>query len=472
MKKYTTLIIVLLSFLISNNAKSEEVVISGQDTAYAGQEIVLLRYTDWITEVEEEITRATVGEDGSFELRFNTDRTLFVFAYLGIFKAHLYAEPGHSYQVVLPQRIDKEVKDRLNPYFNYTVIHLGTENYDENELNTMIRMFNDTYQPYYNKHVVDVYKLDDFKDLDKDIEKMDKPFKGVENVYFNNYRKYKFALLRHLAYQEKTKSISDNYFLKEPVAYHHIAYMDLFTLVYGKYFEYYSRSTEGKTLPENIENQGLSALKKTLAKDKTIGNKDGALLELVILKGLYDEFYDDTYSRESLLSLLDKLIESSSDNGINIIGNNIKSEVTKLMVGYSPPNFILYDPDSNKVSLENFKGKYVYLNFCSCFSYSCLKEFSILSTLYEKHKERLEILTIIVDPDDTKMREFLKKSKLEWKFVHYGNQSDIIRNYDIRAFPIYYLIGPDGKLLLSPAPTPDENFEGRLFKVMRSKGDI
>jgi hypothetical protein len=49
---------------------------------------------------------------------------------------------------------------------------------------------------------------------------------------------------------------------------------------------------------------------------------------------------------------------------------------------------------------------------------------------------------------------------------------EIIDQYDVRAYPTYYLIGPSGKLQMSPAPSPAEGFESQLFKLMRSKGDI
>jgi hypothetical protein len=56
--------------------------------------------------------------------------------------------------------------------------------------------------------------------------------------------------------------------------------------------------------------------------------------------------------------------------------------------------------------------------------------------------------------------------------LHYGNQSSIIREYDIRAFPTYYLIDRNGKLAISPAPSPAEEFEARFFKLLREKGDL
>jgi hypothetical protein len=94
----------------------------------------------------------------------------------------------------------------------------------------------------------------------------------------------------------------------------------------------------------------------------------------------------------------------------------------------------------------------------------------MLNSLYDKHQELLEIVTILVDNDYDVINSFLERSNYPWIFLHYGNQASIIKEYDVRAFPTYYLIGQDGKLEVSPAPSPGEEFEARLFKLLREKG--
>jgi hypothetical protein len=42
----------------------------------------------------------------------------------------------------------------------------------------------------------------------------------------------------------------------------------------------------------------------------------------------------------------------------------------------------------------------------------------------------------------------------------------------VRAFPTAYLLDPEGRLILSPSPLPSDGFEQRLFRIMRSRGDI
>jgi hypothetical protein len=461
---------ILFCFLLQNASALSESVIYGRDSSYAGIDIVFYRYADQITNAEYEVGKSIVSADGSFSIPIEVDDITFVFAYIGVYKIHLYLEPGKNYEIVLPQRQDKAAQDFLNPYFAPVMVHLGTTQFDSEDINTLIRMFNDSYLPYYNKHIMLLNEKDDFSELDKDIARMEKPFSSSKNSFFNDYRKYRYGMLRYIAYQQKSKSISNDYFMNQPILLNNLAYMELFNKVYDKYFYHYSISASGKLLSDNIGNRDLKGLRSTLAADKVLGNTD--LLDLVILKCLHDEFYDDNYSRSALLDILDSLIASEVSAPLVNVAKSIRLEDTRLLAGFYPPDFQLYDRDSNLIDLQRFRGKYVYLNFCSCFSYTCLNEFKMLSTLYDKHKELLEIVTILVDNDKDVINSYLDRSNYKWYFLHYGNQSKIIREYDIRAFPTYYLIDRSGKLAISPAPAPGEEFEARFFKLLRERKEL
>jgi len=216
--------------------------------------------------------------------------------------------------------------------------------------------------------------------------------------------------------------------------------------------------------------KSYTRLKATLAKDEVIG-KD-SLLELVILKGLHDGFFDDKFSRSALLSILDSLYRQTQIAEHLIIAENIRSKVTRLLPGFVPAPFELYSTSGKLTSLKDFEGKYVYLNFCSISSYTCLQEFTLLKRLYDKHSKYLEIVTISIDNDENELKRFVEQSGYPWTFLYYGNKPDVIKDFDVRVFPTYFLIGPDRKLLMSPAASPKENFEILLFNLLRSRGEI
>ena len=412
-----------------------------------------------------------VDDKGDFKIFMNLDRITFVFSHLGIYKAFLYLEPDRTYEIVLPGKEDKTPEDELNPYFIESRIQLGIVNVNAGESNFTIRMFNDAYNPYYNKHIINFINKDDFSELDEDIEKLEKPFSNSDNSFFNSYRKYRYGLLKHLSYQQKARSVSDEYFRDKPVLLYNPAYMELFKQVYDKYFVFFGRTNKGQKIYDDINRlKSFSELKKTLYKAEVFSND--TIIELVIIKGIYDEFYDDNFSRSGLLNVLDSLVVNTEIQQLRLIGETVKSKITRLISGYFPPEFELYDSDSNLVKLSDFRGKYVYLNFCTSQSYVCISEFEVLKGIYDRHKDKMEVVTVTVDPFPRIASNLLASNKWNWKFLYHGNQPQIIKEYDIRAYPTYFLIGPDGKLIYSPSPSPTEDFESMLYKAMKDKGDL
>ena len=79
---------------------------------------------------------------------------------------------------------------------------------------------------------------------------------------------------------------------------------------------------------------------------------------------------------------------------------------------------------------------------------------------------------MLTDDNREDISRFLRSTGYSWTFLHYGNRPEVIKDYDVRAYPTYYLIGPDQKLVMSPAVSPQEGFEARLFQHMRRQGEI
>jgi peroxiredoxin len=465
MKKILSSLYVISFFFNLANAS----VIQGIDTTWRGQKINFLIQSDPFTGRDSLIASVLVEKDGSFKAEIDLSETCMVYSYAGTYKIFLYVEQNQDYNIILPPWQPKSEADRMNPFFKPVETHLGTKEFNETDLNIQIRMFNDAYLPYSNKHVDKVFTDKDFESLSKDIAQMEKPFAKSKSQFFNDYRNYKYGMLRMLAYEQKSKAISDEYFKEKPVLYNNPAYIELFNMVYDKYFSFFSRADENKSLAKALsEYKSYDSVKKALQSDEVLQPYE--LLNMVFLKCLHDEFYKDTYSRSSLLEVLNSFIKTSTDKRQVEIAKKIRRKVTLLLVGYFPPNFLLYDKDSNLVSLDKFKGKYVYLNFCACYSYSCMNEFVMLQKLYEKHNKYLEIVSIIADEDVQAMKDFITRSGYTWTFLHFDHHPEILQEYDIRAFPTYFLIDNQGKLAMSPAPSPAEEFEGRLFKELRAKG--
>jgi peroxiredoxin len=455
-KKILFLLIILTCGFKFLSAQS--IVIKGSAPDYQGDKIVFYAYSDQITYIEEELGNCTVNRNGDFICVLSLNEPRKIFANLDIYYCYLYVEPDLTYEIKLPAKEKKTKAQLLNPYFKAKEIHLGVVNYDEKELNYLIRTFDDMYDPAFNALAFKVYTQSEITGLDSSINNLSEPYINIQHQFFNNYIRFKLALLKHITYQNKSVSISKSTILDDEIFYNNPAYMDLFNQIFYLFFNYLTRLSEGEVIHQIIDaDKSLIQLTETINRTGLFSND--SFKELVILKGMYDELYSNTFSKEALLTILDSLMIATNIHENREIAGNIKCKVTKLMTGYKPPDFELYTLDSVLTELSNLKGKYVYLNFCTSLSYNCLNHFEILKNLFQKYHDRLNVVTILVYDDPEKIRKIIKEKDYPWLFLFPEKESKVLNDYNIKAFPTYYLLDPEGILVMSPALSPTENFE-------------
>jgi hypothetical protein len=463
--------ICFLIFPFVGSGQDDIVRISGVAPGHAGGEIVFYSWKDQISFTEKELFRFTVDERDEFFAEFEVaGNPLHIFSHTGRYFIYMYVEGGTDYQVVLPPKTDKAPHERLNPYFEGIPTHIAVVNHDSTELNALVRTFENMYNPLLRGSLAHKPADEGRIFIDSVSVEMDRWFKEAEHPWFNDYRNYKMGHLSSIARFHAARRLSDDHFLNAPVLYDNIAYMELFNQVYNRYFLFFSRTVRGSRIFDDINRkQSLSLLMNTLRTDSVLGGEQ--LLELVVLKGLHDAFYSDDFSRSGLLAVLDSLALVTGYPEHARISKNIREKVIRLLTGFDPPGFTLADREGNMRDLSDFRGSYVYLNFCTATSYSCLSEFEILKHLRGRHDGYLKIVTVLIDKDHQSMLNFLNKNDYDWDFLFYGNQPSVLKDYDIRMYPSYYLIDRDGTLLMSPAPSPAENFELHLLRTMRSRGE-
>lgn len=467
-----TFIISLLFVLCYSSLAAQNAVIKGNAPDYAGLELVFYRYADYITYTEEIAGKTLVNEEGHFELTIEANEINFIFSFVGIYRLYMFIHPGRIHEIALPERKDKTTSQILNPFFEETFVHIAVLNEDEKGLNRLISSFEYEYETIFAEIIQGRRIIYSMESIDSLVNPIEANYSGLSaEPFFDSYREYKYGFLQHVSLQQRSRSISDRLFLNRPVLYNNPAYMELFNQIYTKYFLFFGRTRAGRKIYDDIgKYQSLSRLKNTLSSNEVLREKN--LLEFVILKGLHDGFYTADFYRKDLLVILDSLRMNSQNEKHREISQNVQEKVTRLLAGYEPPSFELLDRDGESKTLSDFRGKYVYLNFCTPVSYTCLSEFETLQWLKNKHAGYLEIVTILLDENLESMQEFLTIRPYDWPFLFYGNTPKIMKEYDVRTFPTYYLIDREGKLILSPAPSPSENFENALFRIMRANKEL
>lgn len=107
--------------------------------------------------------------------------------------------------------------------------------------------------------------------------------------------------------------------------------------------------------------------------------------------------------------------------------------------------------DGKPLSLADYKGKYVLLDFWATWCGPCLGEIPNLQAVHDAFGKdgRFAILSLSVDESIDDARKFHEKRRLPWAqaFLGGGIHGDRPGKYGVRAIPAFVLIGPDGTIV-------------------------
>ena len=105
------------------------------------------------------------------------------------------------------------------------------------------------------------------------------------------------------------------------------------------------------------------------------------------------------------------------------------------------PDFTLKDLNGNKITLSNYRGKVVILNFWSTTCGPCLAEIPSLVTLQREFKNQgLVILGIALDPSEGPVHESVARLKIEYATLMDSNKDVYFDTYGLFGQPISIIV--------------------------------
>jgi thiol-disulfide isomerase/thioredoxin len=133
-----------------------------------------------------------------------------------------------------------------------------------------------------------------------------------------------------------------------------------------------------------------------------------------------------------------------------------------LSPGKPAPTFTLLDNTGKKVSLSDFKGKVVYLDFWGTWCAPCMKEMTESAPSLKKQFEGREVVFLYVsqgDPEDRWKQTLIDKQFTSANSVHLREPREsrqVATDYQVSQWPTYWLIGRDGRIVDTHAPRPSD----------------
>lgn len=212
-----------------------------------------------------------------------------------------------------------------------------------------------------------------------------------------------------------------------------------------------SKSDNPSEIFDNLNKNGFSELKEDLSKSLR---------------------YDISPSNEHLKEYYDGIMKLSSDEKYKEEISKKYNKVSKLAKGMPSPAFVEYENHKGgTTSLEDLKGKYVYVDVWATWCGPCIREIPSLKEVEKQfHGKNIAFVSTSIDKASAHNTwvEMVKNKELGGIQLMADNDwnSQFVKDYAIEGIPRFILIDPDGNIVSAEAPRPSNPKLVELFKEL------
>ena len=428
----------------------------GNAPQYSGQQIVFNRISNFIIPEISQVAIMNIDNEGNFDFTFAINETEYLFAGLGRFNAHIFVELEMTYNLVFPPYEPKPEPDNFNLHFNPEKIPFGIRNKEAQALNRNIVEFEEEFDYLHDKNASSIFMRGDRMLVDEIISKLEERFDYSDSLFVQHKR------LSYMKLRQLSQRMQERVFIAElsgnEQSYNLPVYWEVFRNLLSGFLPNNFAGTSEISLSSAIGSaMRFDSIVSVLMTDALFEKRSFA--ETCLLFTLFESFYSKTLGETACLKVMESATRYASTGQNRTMAELFLKQMSMLRPGSKAPDFALQNQKDRIRKLDNYSGKFVYLNFMHTKRHSCLLDLQTIDQLNKIFKKDLEIVTVFVDDSSEDIAGFLKRNnRYDWDFLHSGSQSQVIEDYNIKTVPAYFLIDPKGNLNMSPAPAPRENF--------------
>lgn len=128
------------------------------------------------------------------------------------------------------------------------------------------------------------------------------------------------------------------------------------------------------------------------------------------------------------------------------------------LIGKPIPEFSEIDLDGDPISIQDYQGKIVLLNFWAGWCGFCAREMPVIQKVYDTYKnEGFDVIGVSLDDEESDLRDTIKTDNLQWRHIYAGSNPNtpLLQQYNINGVPELWLIDREGKLITHKARGDD-----------------
>lgn len=129
------------------------------------------------------------------------------------------------------------------------------------------------------------------------------------------------------------------------------------------------------------------------------------------------------------------------------------------------PGFTFASIEGNNVSLEDLKGKFLFVDIWATWCRPCLQQLPAMKELEEKYRDTdVEFVSISVDSDNDrgKWQNMVNEKQMKGIQLFAGRGTSFHEDYQISTIPKFLLIGKEGEIINDDPPRPMDYNTGQV----------
>jgi peroxiredoxin len=464
MKAFKSLFLLLFPLI----SAAQNVTIKGLAKSYENRQVGLWVYNDRISNTQKLLSSAKIDSAGNFLLEFNIKAIDYVNLKIDKNVTAMFVEPGRNYEVIIHPPDSTAYQ---NPNIEHDV-KIEIRLTSKTEINSLTIDYEKRFDDFLAVNYSDFLKRSPQPALDSFKRAMQEFYSTVSNTYFNNYINYSIASMQRNTKMSE-KKLYETYLQNKPILYDHPEYMAFFNAFYKDKLSSFALAKAGNDVHFIIDDRGsFPALVSALKRISFVAND--TIAELVMLKGLYESYYDGTFKKTGIKAILQQTVTDSKIGEHQKIAQNILNSFSPLQKGSAAPPFVLPDRTGATHTLEEIRDKkIVYVMFFDRNNSASQEQMKLIPALKKTYGERISFVSISADRSNASLNDFQQKNpKYDWLFLYDNSNGELKNSYEIVALPSYFLIGPDGKFIQVPADSPEGDIEQIFYDLTKLKSKL